>query len=94
MELGDIKSTTQSLKVEVGKIIVGQESSIELLLVSLLAGGHIILEGVPGTGKTLLVRVFAAALSLKFGRIQFTPDLMPGDVLGTNLFDFRTNEFI
>ena len=64
------------------------------MLTSLLVGGHILLEGVPGTAKTLLAQAFAASLSIKFGRIQFTPDLMPGDVLGTNLFNFQTNSFV
>jgi MoxR-like ATPase len=63
------------------------------MLVALLSGGHVLLEGVPGTAKTLLARAFAAALGLSFNRIQFTPDLMPGDVLGTNLFDFRSSTF-
>jgi MoxR-like ATPase len=63
------------------------------MLTSLLVNGHILLEGVPGTAKTLLAQCFAASLSIKFGRIQFTPDLMPGDVLGTNLFNFQTNAF-
>ncbi|MBV8511785.1 MAG: MoxR family ATPase [Xanthobacteraceae bacterium] len=64
------------------------------MLTSLLVGGHILLEGVPGTGKTLLAQAFAATLAINFGRIQFTPDLMPGDVLGTNLFNFQTNTFV
>jgi MoxR-like ATPase len=64
------------------------------MLTSLLVGGHVLLEGVPGTAKTLITRTFAAGLTLQFGRIQFTPDLMPGDVLGTNLFNFQTNSFI
>jgi MoxR-like ATPase len=66
---------------------------IDLMLTSLLVNGHILLEGVPGTAKTLLAQSFAASISIKFGRIQFTPDLMPGDVLGTNLFNFQTNAF-
>ena len=73
--------------------MVGQEAAIDLMLVCLVSRGHILLEGVPGTAKTLLARSFAAALSLEFGRIQFTPDLMPGDVIGTNLFNFQTNQF-
>ena len=76
------------------KAVVGQDETIDLMLTSLLVGGHILLEGVPGTAKTLLTQAFAAGLALKFGRIQFTPDLMPGDVLGTNLFNFQTNSFI
>jgi MoxR-like ATPase len=79
---------------EVRKAVVGQDAIIDLMLTSLLVGGHILLEGVPGTAKTLLTRAFAAGLTLQFGRIQFTPDLMPGDVLGTNLFNFQTNSFI
>ena len=75
------------------KAVVGQDEVIELMLTSLLVGGHILLEGVPGTAKTLLTQAFAAGLALDFGRIQFTPDLMPGDVLGTNLFNFQTNRF-
>ena len=76
------------------KAVVGQDETIDLMLTSLLVGGHILLEGVPGTAKTLLTQAFAAGLALKFGRIQFTPDLMPGDVLGTNLFNFQTNSFV
>ena len=82
------------MRKEVGKAVVGQDDVIDLMLTSLLVGGHILLEGVPGTAKTLLGQAFAAALALKFGRIQFTPDLMPGDVLGTNLFNFQTNSFV
>jgi len=74
--------------------VVGQDDVIDLMLTSLLAGGHILLEGVPGTAKTLMAQAFAASLTIKFGRIQFTPDLMPGDVLGTNLFNFQTNSFV
>jgi MoxR-like ATPase len=74
--------------------LVGQDDVIDLMLTSLLVGGHILLEGVPGTGKTLLAQAFAATLAINFGRIQFTPDLMPGDVLGTNLFNFQTNAFV
>ena len=82
------------IRGEVRKAVVGQDEVIELMLTSLLVGGHVLLEGVPGTAKTLLTQAFAAGLDLKFGRIQFTPDLMPGDVLGTNLFNFQTNGFV
>ena len=93
MDLEKVRSTAEQVKQEVRKAIVGQDEALDLLLVSLFSEGHVLLEGVPGTAKTLLVRAFAAAMSLDFGRIQFTPDLMPGDVLGTNLFNFQTNSF-
>ena len=93
MEVRDIRGLTEAIRSEIGKAVVGQEDVIDLMLTSLLVNGHILLEGVPGTAKTLLAQCFAASLSIKFGRIQFTPDLMPGDVLGTNLFNFQTNAF-
>ena len=73
------------LRTEIGKIIVGHESIVEATLIALFAGGHVLLEGVPGLGKTLLVRTLSEVLDLSFNRIQFTPDLMPADILGTNL---------
>lgn len=93
MSTQQIAPILEAIRREVGKIIVGQKNTMELLLTSLLCGGHVLLEGVPGTGKTLLVQSFALSLDLDFGRIQFTPDMMPGDVLGTNLFNFQTNSF-
>src|SRR5688500_4464855 len=78
---------------EVRKVIVGQEEPLEGMLVALLAQGHVLLEGVPGTAKTLMVRAMAGALGLEFGRIQFTPDLMPSDILGTNVFDLKSGSF-
>jgi len=94
MDLPEIHALTEGVRGEVRKAVVGQDAVIDLMLTSLLVGGHILLEGVPGTAKTLLTQAFAASLSLQFGRIQFTPDLMPGDVLGTNLFNFQTNSFV
>ena len=94
MDLQDIRAITDGVRGEVRKAVVGQDEVIDLMLTSLLVGGHILLEGVPGTAKTLITRAFGAGLALQFGRIQFTPDLMPGDVLGTNLFNFQTNTFI
>jgi MoxR-like ATPase len=94
MDLSHLRSITDGIRAEVRKVVVGQDHVIELLLTSLLVGGHVLLEGVPGTAKTLLTQAFAAGVALKFGRIQFTPDLMPGDVLGTNLFNFQTNSFV
>lgn len=93
MTLERVDRLVDAVRAEIGKVIVGQEEAVELLLTSLLCGGHVLLEGVPGTGKTFLVQAFAAGLDLEFGRIQFTPDMMPGDVLGTNLFNFQTNSF-
>jgi MoxR-like ATPase len=94
MDVQDIRAITEWVRGEVRKAVVGQDAVIDLMLTSLLVGGHILLEGVPGTAKTLITRAFAAGLALQFGRIQFTPDLMPGDVLGTNLFNFQTNSFV
>jgi MoxR-like ATPase len=94
MDVQDIRAIADAMRGEIRRAVVGQDKVIDLMLTSLLAGGHILLEGVPGTAKTLITRAFAASLALQFGRIQFTPDLMPGDVLGTNLFNFQTNSFI
>ena len=81
----DFRKAFESLRAEVGKVIVGQKDIIEGVLISLFCGGHVLLEGVPGLGKTLLVRTLSAALSLTFRRVQFTPDLMPADIIGTNV---------
>jgi MoxR-like ATPase len=75
----------RTLRAEIGKVIVGQDAVVESVLVAILSGGHALLEGVPGLGKTLLVRTISEALSLPFNRIQFTPDLMPADITGTNI---------
>jgi MoxR-like ATPase len=93
MDLRDIRATSEAIRAHIARVVTGQDEAISLLLTSLLVGGHVLLEGVPGTAKTLLTQALCACLGLQFGRIQFTPDLMPGDVLGTNLFDFRTNTF-
>lgn len=93
MDLRHIHGITEGVRGEVRKAVIGQDHVMDLLLTSLLVGGHVLIEGVPGTAKTLLAQSFAASLSLQFGRIQFTPDLMPGDVLGTNLFNFQTSTF-
>lgn len=82
-----------SLEAEIGKAIIGQKDTIEHLLIAMIAQGHVLLEGPPGTAKTFLANCFAAATGLDFGRIQFTPDLLPGDILGSNLFNFQTSEF-
>jgi MoxR-like ATPase len=93
VELSQIETVTSRLREQIHRVVVGQDAVIDLLLVSLLCEGHILLEGAPGTAKTLLARAFAAGLSLDLGRVQFTPDLMPGDIIGTNLFNFQTNSF-
>jgi MoxR-like ATPase len=93
MELAEVRGRADAILAEVRKTVVGQDEAIELMLTALFAGGHVLVEGVPGTAKTLLAQSFAAALSLRFGRVQFTPDLMPGDLLGANVFNFQTSAF-
>jgi len=82
-----------ALHDQVGRVVLGQTQVLDGLIVALLAQGHVLLEGVPGTGKTLLVRTFARSLDLTMRRVQFTPDLMPADVLGTSIFHFQSGEF-
>ncbi len=84
-QLDQFRGDFQRLRDEIGKVIVGQDDIVEGTLTALIAGGHVLLEGVPGLGKTLLVRTLADALHLKFARVQFTPDLMPADLIGTNI---------
>ena len=93
MTVEEVRNLAMAIRQEVGKAVVGQEATVELMLVALFAGGHILLEGPPGTAKTLLAHSFARAVGIKFGRIQFTPDLMPGDIIGANLFNFQTSTF-
>ncbi len=93
MTLDDVRALAASIRGEVGKAIVGQDAIVDHLLVALLAQGHVLLEGPPGTAKTFLAQCFSATLGLDFGRIQFTPDLLPGDILGSNLFNFQTSQF-
>ena len=93
MTLADVGALARAIRAEVGKAVVGQADTVDALLVALLAQGHVLLEGPPGTAKTFLAQSFAASLGLDFGRIQFTPDLMPGDILGSNLFNFQTSQF-
>jgi len=88
-----VSSIVEHLKGEVRKVIVGQDQVIEQVLIALLTEGHALIEGVPGTAKTLLVKVLARAIGADFSRIQFTPDLMPADVTGTNIFNMATSTF-
>lgn len=94
LDLSDLAAARAAIHHEVGKAVVGQSETIDHLIVALLSGGHVLLEGPPGTAKTLLARAFSSSLALDFGRIQFTPDLMPGDALGTNIYDFQTGSFV
>jgi MoxR-like ATPase len=93
MNLDDVRALADAIRAEIAKAIVGQEAMVDMLLVAMLSEGHVLLEGPPGTAKTFLAQSFATALGLDFGRIQFTPDLLPGDILGSNLFNFQTSQF-
>lgn len=92
-EKGVVQHLAERVRTEMHKAIVGQDNLIDMLLVAILAGGHVLLEGVPGTAKTLSIRTLSLLFRTSFARIQFTPDLMPSDILGTNIFDPRTQEF-
>ena len=93
MTLEQLRELADAIRTEVRKAIVGQDELIEQLLVAMVSEGHVLLEGPPGTAKTFLAQSFSTALGLDFGRIQFTPDLLPGDILGSNLFNFQTSQF-
>src|ERR1051326_4812384 len=85
LAIGDLRRTVEALEREVSRVVVGQQMVVRGVTIALLAGGHVLLEGLPGLGKTLLVRTIARALQLHYSRVQFTPDLMPADILGTNV---------
>jgi MoxR-like ATPase len=87
------ESTRSSFLSQASRIVVGQEAALEHLLISLLAEGHVLLEGVPGTGKTLMAKTLALLVDTEFSRVQFTPDLMPADIIGTSVFDLPTSRF-
>jgi len=93
MDVSEVKALADAIRAELRRAIIGQDEAIELMLIALFASGHILLEGPPGTAKTFLAQCFARVLGLDFGRIQFTPDLMPGDIIGSNLFNFQTSQF-
>ncbi len=93
MEISDVQALARNIRAETAKAITGQADMIDLMLTALFARGHILLEGPPGTAKTLTARCFAAALGLDYGRIQFTPDLMPGDIIGSNIYNLQTGTF-
>jgi MoxR-like ATPase len=91
--LDALKNAVVDMKAELQKVIVGQDNFVELLIVALLADGHVLIEGVPGIAKTVTAKLFAKVLKTDFSRIQFTPDLMPSDVLGTSILNMKTSEF-
>ncbi|KPF62386.1 magnesium chelatase, partial [alpha proteobacterium AAP81b] len=93
MTVTEVAGLARRIEAEVATAVTGQAEAVRLLLVALLSGGHVLLEGPPGVAKTLLAQCFARATGLDYGRIQFTPDLMPGDILGSNLFNFQTSAF-
>ncbi|MEM7486681.1 MAG: MoxR family ATPase [Bacteroidota bacterium] len=91
--LEELKNTVELVKKELGSVIIGQQNFVDLLIVSLLVDGHALIEGVPGIAKTITAKLFAKTLKTNFNRIQFTPDLMPSDILGTSVFNMQTSEF-
>lgn len=91
--LNELNESVNQIKSELAKVIVGQQNFIELLLVSLLVDGHVLIEGVPGIAKTITAKLFAQTLKTGFSRIQFTPDLMPSDILGTSIFNVKESDF-
>ena len=93
IDLTEFSVKVESLKTQIATIIVGQESAVDLILTALLADGHVLIEGVPGVAKTLLAKLTAKLIDAEYSRIQFTPDLMPSDVLGTSVFNLKTSEF-
>lgn len=93
LDLQAFSTKIDEIRAKIGEVIVGQEESVDLLLTALLADGHILLEGVPGVAKTLTAKLIAKLIEADFSRIQFTPDLMPSDVLGTSVFNVKTSEF-
>ncbi|HKK12771.1 MAG TPA: MoxR family ATPase [Flavobacteriaceae bacterium] len=93
LDLSGLQSSVQSIKQEIGKVIVGQKDMIDMLIASLLANGHSLIEGVPGIAKTITAKLLAKSLDVGFSRIQFTPDLMPSDILGTSVFNLKTTKF-
>ncbi len=93
MPATDLQVLFRHVRQEADKVLVGLEEPFELLVIALLTGGHVLLEGVPGTAKTLMAKTLAHLVQAKFSRIQFTPDLMPSDILGTSVFDITTGQF-
>lgn len=93
IDLSKLQNAVSEIKQELGKVIIGQADMIELLIISILADGHSLIEGVPGVAKTVTAKLLAKTMNVDFSRIQFTPDLMPSDILGTSVFNVKTSEF-
>jgi MoxR-like ATPase len=93
VDLSQLSESIKSIRAEIGKVIVGQEEMIDLLTTAILADGHVLIEGVPGVAKTLTSKLLSRVLDVHFNRIQFTPDLMPSDVLGTSVYNLKKSEF-
>lgn len=93
LDMVELKQSLEEVKTEIGKVIIGQESMIEHLLAALLSNGHVLIEGVPGVAKTITAKLLAKTIDVDFSRIQFTPDLMPSDILGTSIFNVKDAEF-
>ncbi|WP_339840693.1 MoxR family ATPase [uncultured Maribacter sp.] len=93
IDLSKLQESVARVKTELSKVIIGQQDMIELLIVSILANGHSLIEGVPGVAKTVTAKLLAKTMNVDFSRIQFTPDLMPSDILGTSIFNVKTSEF-
>jgi len=93
IDLTKLQDSVSKVKTELGKVIIGQQEMIELLIVSILTNGHSLIEGVPGVAKTVTAKLLAKTMNVDFSRIQFTPDLMPSDILGTSIFNVKTSEF-
>ena len=93
MQIDELRAVIAAMRTEAARVIVGQDEPFELLTIALFTGGHVLLEGVPGTAKTLMAKTMARLVRARFGRIQFTPDLMPSDILGTSVFDINSGQF-
>lgn len=93
IDLTELSESVAAMKAEIGKVLVGQHAVVDMLITGILANGHILLEGVPGVAKTLTAKLFAKVLKVGFSRVQFTPDLMPSDVLGTSVYNMKENDF-
>lgn len=93
LQLEELHESSRRIRQEIGKVIIGQQEMMELMLIALLAEGHVLLEGVPGVAKTLTAKLLAGSISTGFSRIQFTPDLMPSDILGTSVFNMQSSTF-